>query len=216
MPADEAVLIAADEAIALRLGVGLHAEAERLRDGADVAAEIGLVEAEHHQLFKRKQRQEHVGVDIGDDRAAGTSDAWRSTRAELAFLLAGHREETGSTAAAGVRFVQARRPRASRRRPTHCPSRRCRSRSPLIGFADAEVIEVRRDHDVLVLDVSVRPAQDAGDVLRLDVRASTVTAALIRAGSGKGGSGLPGRRAQQLLKVWPEPASSLSACADSS
>jgi hypothetical protein len=64
---DEAVLIAAHEAIALRLRIGLDREPERLRGCAHVLTQIGLVEAQHHQRLERKERQEHVRVHVGDD-----------------------------------------------------------------------------------------------------------------------------------------------------
>ena len=35
-----------------------------------VVAELGLLESEHHQLPQRIQRQEHVGIEIGDDALA--------------------------------------------------------------------------------------------------------------------------------------------------
>jgi hypothetical protein len=65
--ADEAVLVAADEAIALGLRVRPNRDAHLLGDGPDVIAQIGLVETEHHQALHREERQEHVHVDVGDD-----------------------------------------------------------------------------------------------------------------------------------------------------
>src|SRR6267378_7012787 len=51
--ADEVVLIAADEKIAQRLGIGLNFYAERLRDLAWATTEIGIVEAEYGKQLQR-------------------------------------------------------------------------------------------------------------------------------------------------------------------
>ena len=70
--ANEIVLIAADENVAQRLRVGLHAYVESLRGFAGTVAEIGFGETLHLQNFQRNDRQKHVDVDVGDHDFAGT------------------------------------------------------------------------------------------------------------------------------------------------
>src|SRR6266446_9243281 len=65
---NEVVLIAADEKIAQRLGIGLDFYAERLRDLACAIAQIGIVETEHSKQLQGHDGQKHVDVDVGDNR----------------------------------------------------------------------------------------------------------------------------------------------------
>ena len=64
---NKAVLIAADEGIAQRLGIGLHLYSLLLRDLAHRVPKVGLIQPVNGQHLQRKNRQEHVGIDVGDD-----------------------------------------------------------------------------------------------------------------------------------------------------
>jgi len=66
--ANKVVLIAADEKISQRLGIGLNFYAERLRDLACAIAQIGVVETEHGKELQGHDRKKHINVDVGDDR----------------------------------------------------------------------------------------------------------------------------------------------------
>ena len=50
-----------------RREVQIEAREHAVKLRADIEAEIRFIEAEHHQCLHRKQRQKHVGVDVGDD-----------------------------------------------------------------------------------------------------------------------------------------------------
>src|ERR1019366_986931 len=65
--ADEVVLIAADEKIAQRLGVGLNFYAERLRDLAYAITQIGVFESKYGEKLQGHDGQKHVDVDVGDN-----------------------------------------------------------------------------------------------------------------------------------------------------
>ena len=70
--ANEVVLIAADEKIAQRLGIGLDFYSFRLRDLTNAIAKIRVVETQHGEKFQRHDGQKHVDVHVGDDRLGGT------------------------------------------------------------------------------------------------------------------------------------------------
>jgi hypothetical protein len=81
-------------------------------------------------------------------------------------------------------------------------------------FADAHVIEVRGEHDVLVLERRIGAWPYSDHVLRLQLSFSTFALARKEGTSGKCGSGLPAlTNASSSSKVWPEPSSHLPAWA---
>ena len=126
---------------------------------------------EHHQHLQREQRQEHVGVDVGDDaRARHGGMRGEVARAEQPFLLAGHRDEQDRPRRLRARLVQRRRDLEDRRDARRVVHRAVVDRVAVDRAADAEMIEVRRHDDELVAPLRIRAAQDAGDVLRLDLR----------------------------------------------
>src|SRR6266571_1736439 len=61
---NEAVLIAPDKPVVIRLLVRLHLHARRLAHRANVLTQRRFAESLHFQVFQRKQRQEHVHVQI--------------------------------------------------------------------------------------------------------------------------------------------------------
>ena len=64
---DEAVLIAANEAVAQRLGIGDGLHAHGLRDGHRAWAKVRFVDALNRQDFQRHDGEKHVHVDVGND-----------------------------------------------------------------------------------------------------------------------------------------------------
>ena len=64
--ADEVVLVAADERVAERFGIGLHAHAEDLRGVAGAIAEIGFGDALDLEHFQGNDGQKHIDVDVRD------------------------------------------------------------------------------------------------------------------------------------------------------
>jgi hypothetical protein len=57
-----------------------------------IVREIGLFESLHDQALQREERQEHVGVEVGDDLAARHREAVREvTRSEQTLLFRGDR-----------------------------------------------------------------------------------------------------------------------------
>ena len=69
-------------------------DAKRARDALQVRRQVGLFEPLHHHAFQRKERQEHVGVEIGDQLARGNRGAiGKVSRSEQALFFGGYRRE---------------------------------------------------------------------------------------------------------------------------
>ena len=173
---DEAVLIAPREDVPLRLGVGQHLDAERLGRLAHVVGEVRLLEPRHRDASHRDDRQEHVGVDVRHDaigwhrRMVGVI-----TRAQQPLFLGRHGEEHQRPSQPGPRVAN-----GDRRFDQTGDSRGVVHRAVVDavavhgpraseGLADAHVIEMRRQHDVLVLQDRIRSRQQSDDVGRFDV-----------------------------------------------
>jgi len=91
---DEAVLVAANEAIAKRLLIGDGFDAERSGDGGGAVTEIGFFEAFHFEKFERNDGEKHVDVDVGGDGCGGDGrPGGEIARAEETFFLAGNEDE---------------------------------------------------------------------------------------------------------------------------
>src|SRR5580658_2818977 len=90
---DEAVLIAADEAIVIGFFVGLYLYPRSCCNSADIVAERGLVQTLDFKILQRKQRKIHIHVEIGDDGPRDGRVRSKILRAELAFLFAGDRKK---------------------------------------------------------------------------------------------------------------------------
>ena len=164
-------MVAAHEPVPLRLGVGLDAEAELRRHGADVLPEVRFVEPQDHQLLEREQRQEHVGVDVGHDvRARDRGVRGKVPRPEQSLLLAGDGDERNRARRLRPRFVQPCRnfkQGGDARGVVHRAVVHAVSVDRRIG--QPEMIEMRRENDELVSPLRIGAAQHGGDVLRLDL-----------------------------------------------
>src|SRR5204863_7542118 len=91
---DEIVLIAADEEIAERFGIGDGFDAHGLRDRGGACAEVGFFQAAYFQNFHRDDGEKHIYVDVGDDgfrRDGGVSG--EIFGAEQALLFGGNQQE---------------------------------------------------------------------------------------------------------------------------
>ena len=167
--ADEAVLVASNEPVALGFGIRLDRQLQFGGHGANVGRQIRFVEAEHHQRLERKQRQEHVGVDVGDKRAG-----WHGRvcdvvpGAKLALLLTGDGEEQNRARPSLARLAKAGGHLEDRRHAGRVVHRAVVDAVARHRLADADMIEMRRHDDEFVAQIRVGAAQDAGDVLRFD------------------------------------------------
>ena len=84
-------MVAADEDVALRLGIGFDVHAASLGNLGGEIAEIGFGETEHHQRLQRNDGQEHVDIDVGDHRLGVDRRILREVfGAEQSFLFAGN------------------------------------------------------------------------------------------------------------------------------
>ncbi len=88
-------------------------------------------------------------------------------RAELAFLLARHRDEQNRSLRLRGRAMERIGHFEDRRDARRVVHRAVVDRVAVDRAADTEVIEVRGQHDVFVAQSRIAAAQDAGDVLRL-------------------------------------------------
>src|SRR5436309_12766546 len=89
--ADEVVLVAADEEVALRFRISLDLDAPRLRDLSREIAEVGLGESENDQRLERNDREKHVDVDVGDHGLRVDRGILREVLgAEQSFLFPSH------------------------------------------------------------------------------------------------------------------------------
>src|SRR5262245_53799424 len=92
--ADEAVLIAADEPILIRLAIGLDFDAELARHDAHGFPQRRLSETLHLDHLQWIQRQEHVEIDVGDDLVGWNRRMRREVaRSEQPFLFGGDSDE---------------------------------------------------------------------------------------------------------------------------
>src|SRR5688500_3791222 len=64
---EERPVVGALQETALRLGIVLHGDAQRLRDRARVVAETRVVQRVHGEQLEREERAELVEVDVPDD-----------------------------------------------------------------------------------------------------------------------------------------------------
>jgi hypothetical protein len=78
----------------LRLGIGARREPERARGGLDERAEGRVLRPERDDVVHGPQRDDHVVVEVRDDRPGGHRRVPREVvRAEEASLLTGAREK---------------------------------------------------------------------------------------------------------------------------
>ena len=127
---DEAVLIAADEAVALRLRIGLHAEAELPSPSARMSPpRSDSSRPSTISVFSGNSGRNMSVLTLATMLAARHRRVrGEVARSELALLFAGDRDEQDRSRRLRARLVQRAPPlRGSPRCPTRCPSRRCRS-----------------------------------------------------------------------------------------
>ena len=136
-------------------------------------------------------------------------------RAEQALLFGGHRHEQ-HRALRPLRPLRQRRGRLDQRGDARRVVHRAVVDAVAVDrAADAEVIEMRRQHDVFVAQRRIAAGQHAGDVVRLDRRRLDRHLGAHR-GSAAGSAAAPCRSSASAsisANVCPEPANSRSACA---
>ena len=152
---DEVDLVGADEAVLVGLLVELDFDVVELADGAGVVAEGGLAETLDLEIAERKERQVHVHVEVGDDvRLRHGGLGGEVLGAELAHLFSGERdEEDGALGArAGGEDLGGLDDGGDAGGVVHGA---VVDGVAVDGAADAEVVEVRADDDVLLLQLAV-------------------------------------------------------------
>ena len=167
---NEAVLIASNEAISKRLLIGNSFDAERRSDGRGVIAEIGLFKAFHFEKFQRDDGEEHVYVDVRGQGFCGDS-GMRSevTRAEEALFL-GSDENKKKRAAElfGMGFEVGRdvEKDGASARVVHGAVVEAVA---VHGFADADVVEMRREDDEFVFEDRIGAGKFSDEIGGLDL-----------------------------------------------
>src|SRR5271156_437214 len=84
---DEAVLVAADEAVVLGFLVSLYLHSRSSRNSADVVAKRRFVQTLDFKILQWKQRKIHIHVDVGDDGSGDSGVRSKILRTELAFFF---------------------------------------------------------------------------------------------------------------------------------
>src|SRR5262245_2680208 len=104
---DEAVLVAADEGVTFRLRVGEDSNAEGASHLGQVGGEVRLFQALHDETGKRKERREHIRVQVRHDaltrhrRMGGVVAGAQKT-----LLLGGHGEKDHRPPQARLTFLE--------------------------------------------------------------------------------------------------------------
>ena len=150
---DEAVLVAANEAIAKRFLIGNGSDAEGGGDRSGAITEVGFFEAFYFEKFERNDGEKHVDVDVGDDGFDG--DGWprgEIARAEEAFFLAGDEDEekrAGEFFWMGVETGGDVEEKSAARGVVHCAVVEAVA---IDGSTDAEMIEMSGENDEFIFE----------------------------------------------------------------
>ena len=165
---DEAVLITADEGVALGLRIRQHLERQRTGDALQVFGEVRFFQPLDHQALQRKERQEHVGVEVGDNLSAGDRRTVREiARPQQAFLLGGHGDKHD-------RPLRCTRSRGGRSRLDQRGNARRVVHGAVVDAVTANrlayphMVDVCGYRDVLIPEGRIAAAQHPHDVVGLD------------------------------------------------
>src|SRR5271157_2361995 len=154
--ADEVVLVAADEKIAQRLGIGLNSYALRLSNLAYAIAQIGVVETEHGKQLQGHDGQKHVDVDVGDDgfgRDRGMSG--EVLGAEQALFFAGDEDkENGAAQGFGI-FLEAGGHVEQQGAAGAVVHGSVINAVAVDGFSNPDVIKVGGEHNVFIFESGI-------------------------------------------------------------
>ena len=182
---DEVHLVGADEAIFVGLLVELGLDVVELADGAGVVAQGGFAEALDFKKAEGKEGEEHVHVEVGDDALLGNGGfGGEVLGAEFAEFFAGEgNEEDGAFEVLGAEECGGFDEGGDAAGVVHGAV----VDGVAVEFAaDAEVVKVGGDDDVLVFKLWVGAGEEADDVAAFDLcRAVHSDAGLEGAGDDK-------------------------------
>ncbi len=166
---DEAILVAANEAIAERLLIGDGFDAERSGDGCGAIAEVGFFEAFYLEKFERNDGEKHVHVDVGDHRFCGNGGMrGKETRAKEALFFGGNKDEEERAAEFfGMGFQTGGDVEKERVAGSVVHSAVVKAVTAH-GLADADVVEVGGEDDEFVFEGRIGAGKFCDEVGRFD------------------------------------------------
>ena len=167
---DEIHLVGADETVLVGLLVELWLNIVELADRACVVAQSRLAEPLNLEVLQREERQVHVHVEVGDDVGLLHGGfGGEVLRAELAHLFSRKRNEEYRSLGTRTSDEQLSDldDRGDAGRVVHGA---VVDGIAIDRTAHAEVVQMRGDDDVLMLELAVGALKLADDVRRIDVR----------------------------------------------
>src|SRR5713101_6935738 len=162
---DEVVLIAADEEVAKRFGIGDGFDAHGLRDGGGASAEVGFLETADLEDFKRDDGKKHVHVDVSDDgfrRDGGMSREIFGT--EQAFFFGGDEKKENRALEFFRMCFEARGNVHDESAAGAIVHGAIVNAIAINGSSDADMIDVRGEDDEFILESGIGAGEFGDDV----------------------------------------------------